>query len=149
MNLLYRLSFLFNSPPHFSFGFAGGTGKDPGGGGATRIKDKGFPTRNQQQFLLSTSETYTSSSSSHHHHHHLHNKSNNQDGWSRSRSEHISKLALVHPLCKTNVTVYAGQSARMYCCLARTDRNLNVSSFENIVLKELNSRLIQNIIIIK
>ena len=32
-----------------------------------------------------------------------------------------------HPLCKTNVTAYAGQTAKMHCCLARLDRELSVS----------------------
>ncbi len=42
-------------------------------------------------------------------------------------ASHAIKLALSHPLCKTNVTAYAGQTARMHCCLARLDRELEVS----------------------
>ena len=32
-----------------------------------------------------------------------------------------------HPLCANNATAYVGQTAKMYCCLARLDRELSVS----------------------
>lgn len=42
------------------------------------------------------------------------------------RNVAMSALAQEHPLCQTNVTAYAGQTAHMYCCLARLDRDLSV-----------------------
>ena len=42
-------------------------------------------------------------------------------------ASHAFKLAQSHPLCETNVTAYAGQTAKMHCCLARLDRELSVS----------------------
>lgn len=39
----------------------------------------------------------------------------------------MTRLAQQHPLCQTNVTAYAGQTATMYCCLARLERDLSVS----------------------
>ena len=42
------------------------------------------------------------------------------------RQRLMTKLAQNHPLCITNVTVYAGQTAKMHCCLARLDRELSV-----------------------
>ncbi|TRY70331.1 hypothetical protein TCAL_09632, partial [Tigriopus californicus] len=44
-----------------------------------------------------------------------------------TRSELISRLAQNHPLCIDNVTAYVGQTARMFCCLARLERELSVS----------------------
>lgn len=32
-----------------------------------------------------------------------------------------------HPLCSTKATAYVGQTAKMFCCLARLDRDLSVS----------------------
>lgn len=59
-----------------------------------------------------------------------------------TRSELISRLAQNHPLCIDNVTAYVGQTARMFCCLARLDRELSVSicpsrieSASNLALK--------------
>ena len=45
------------------------------------------------------------------------------------RSDTLTKWALNHPKCATNVTSYVGQTARMHCCLARLDRDLSVKFF--------------------
>ena len=45
------------------------------------------------------------------------------------RSDTLTKWALSHPKCATNVTSYVGQTARMHCCLARLDRDLSVKFF--------------------
>ena len=45
------------------------------------------------------------------------------------RSDTLTKWALSHPKCATNVTSYVGQTARMHCCLARLDRDLSVNFF--------------------
>ena len=42
------------------------------------------------------------------------------------RSSSLTRLALSHPKCATNVTSYVGQTAKMHCCLARLDRDLSV-----------------------
>ena len=39
----------------------------------------------------------------------------------------MAELAQDHPLCQRNVTAYVGQTASMFCCLARLDRDLSVS----------------------
>ena len=39
----------------------------------------------------------------------------------------LNDRAMQHPLCATNATAYVGQTAKMYCCLARLDRELSVS----------------------
>ena len=41
--------------------------------------------------------------------------------------ETLTDWAQIHPLCQRNLTAYVGQTARMHCCLARLDRELNVS----------------------
>ena len=38
----------------------------------------------------------------------------------------LSKWALNHSKCGTNITSYVGQTAKMHCCLARLDRDLSV-----------------------
>jgi hypothetical protein len=43
-----------------------------------------------------------------------------------SGGETLTDWAQMHPLCQRNLTAYVGQTARMYCCLARLDRELNV-----------------------
>ena len=43
-----------------------------------------------------------------------------------NRSDTLTKWALSHPKCTTNVTSYVGQTAKMHCCLARLDRDLSV-----------------------
>ena len=40
---------------------------------------------------------------------------------------YMTRWALSHPLCATNVTSYVGQTARMHCCLARLERDLSVT----------------------
>ena len=37
---------------------------------------------------------------------------------------------MLHPLCTQNTTAYVGQTAKMYCCLARLDRDLSVSTIQ-------------------
>ena len=43
----------------------------------------------------------------------------------------LSKWALNHSKCGTNITSYVGQTAKMHCCLARLDRDLSV---RNVVI---------------
>ena len=40
----------------------------------------------------------------------------------------LNERAMLHPLCTQNTTAYVGQTAKMYCCLARLDRDLSVST---------------------
>ena len=40
----------------------------------------------------------------------------------------LNDRAMQHPLCIRNATAYVGQTAKMYCCLARLDRELSVSN---------------------
>ena len=40
----------------------------------------------------------------------------------------LNDRAMQHPLCANNATAYVGQTAKMYCCLARLDRELSVSN---------------------
>ena len=40
----------------------------------------------------------------------------------------LNDRAMQHPLCVNNATAYVGQTAKMYCCLARLDRELSVSN---------------------
>ncbi len=47
-------------------------------------------------------------------------------GLMSSGGETLTDWAQMHPLCQRNLTAYVGQTARMYCCLARLDRELNV-----------------------
>ena len=47
----------------------------------------------------------------------------------KKSSDIVSKWALSHPLCTTNVTAYVGQTAKMHCCLARLERDLSVNYF--------------------
>ncbi len=51
-----------------------------------------------------------------------------------SHSEHMFQLSLLHPLCADNVTAYVGQTAKMYCCLARLDRELSVRTSDSPLL---------------
>jgi hypothetical protein len=44
------------------------------------------------------------------------------------RSDTLTRWALSHPKCATNVTSYVGQTAKMHCCLARLDRDLSVKN---------------------
>ena len=39
----------------------------------------------------------------------------------------LNDRAMQHPLCTHNTSAYVGQTAKMYCCLARLDRDLSVS----------------------
>ena len=39
----------------------------------------------------------------------------------------LNDRAMQHPLCSSKATAYVGQTAKMYCCLARLDRELSVS----------------------
>lgn len=39
----------------------------------------------------------------------------------------LNDRAMQHPLCTQNTSAYVGQTAKMYCCLARLDRDLSVS----------------------
>ena len=45
-----------------------------------------------------------------------------------NRSDTLTRWALSHPKCATNVTSYVGQTAKMHCCLARLDRDLSVKN---------------------
>ena len=45
-----------------------------------------------------------------------------------NRPDTLTRWALSHPKCATNVTSYAGQTAKMHCCLARLDRDLSVKN---------------------
>ena len=49
------------------------------------------------------------------------------NGTINKRTDVMTKWALSHPLCATNVTSYVGQTATMHCCLARLDRDLSVT----------------------
>ena len=40
----------------------------------------------------------------------------------------LNDRAMQHPLCANNANAYVGQTAKMYCCLARLDRELSVSN---------------------
>ena len=40
----------------------------------------------------------------------------------------LNDRAMQHPLCVNHTTTYVGQTAKMYCCLARLDRELSVSN---------------------
>ena len=40
----------------------------------------------------------------------------------------LNDRAMQHPLCTQNTSAYVGQTAKMYCCLARLDRELSVST---------------------
>ena len=44
------------------------------------------------------------------------------------RSDTLTRWALSHPKCSTNMTSYVGQTAKMHCCLARLDRDLSVKN---------------------
>ena len=58
------------------------------------------------------------------------NETFGQDNFGSSASHKSADLndrAMRHPLCSTNTSAYVGQTARMYCCLARLHRDLSVS----------------------
>ena len=53
-----------------------------------------------------------------------------ENAHSGSFSDRMTQLALEHPLCRNNVTAYAGQTAKLYCCIARLNRELTVDREE-------------------
>ena len=50
----------------------------------------------------------------------------------------VNDRAMRHHLCTQTTSAYVGQTARMYCCLARLDRNLSVSNGGAPFFKHLN-----------
>ena len=49
-----------------------------------------------------------------------------------SSTINLNDRAMQHPLCTQNTSAYVGQTAKMYCCLARLDRDLSVSTIHKI-----------------
>ena len=54
------------------------------------------------------------------------------------KSADLNDRAMRHPLCSRNTSAYVGQTARMYCCLARLHRDLSVSNDSQDVLPRIN-----------
>ena len=63
----------------------------------------------------------------------------------------LNDRAMQHPLCTRNTSAYVGQTAKMYCCLARLDRELSVSNedptfsliFTAVTMQQRNVRAFQ------
>ncbi len=75
-------------------------------------------------------------------HRHQHNNNNkahppDPDPGSGLGGETLTDWAQMHPLCQRNLTAYVGQTARMHCCLARLDRELNVRQSNEILVTNL------------